>query len=113
MWICAPTTIDTFETPISPMFQALTVWRGIGDWAPRSRQGGRDYTRLLGGFYNTAVYTTDIVNRSDYFASLRYQVGRVGIFGGLMIQDYTVTPSQATFKQFEIEECRPRRRLHH
>jgi hypothetical protein len=59
---------------------------------------GADYTRVLGGFYNTAVYTRDIVNRSDYFASLRYQVGpRWGIFGGLMGSDYTVTPSQATF----------------
>ena len=59
---------------------------------------GADYTRLLGGFYNTAVYTRDIVNRSDYFASLRYQVGpRWGVFGGLMDTDYTVTPSQATF----------------
>jgi hypothetical protein len=59
---------------------------------------GADYTRVLGGFYNTAVYTRDIVNRSDYFGSLRYQVGpRWGIFGGLMGSDYTVTPSQATF----------------
>jgi hypothetical protein len=59
---------------------------------------GADYTRVLGGFYNTAVYTRDIVNRSDYFASLRYQVGpRWGIFGGVMGSDYTVTPSQATF----------------
>jgi hypothetical protein len=59
---------------------------------------GADYTRQLGGFYNTAVYTRDIVNRSDYFASLRYQVGpRWGIFGGLMDSDFTVTPSQATF----------------
>ncbi|HZE42315.1 MAG TPA: outer membrane beta-barrel protein [Steroidobacteraceae bacterium] len=59
---------------------------------------GADYTRVLGGFYNTAVYTRDIVNRSDYFASLRYQLGpRWGIFGGLMGSDYRVTPSQATF----------------
>jgi hypothetical protein len=59
---------------------------------------GADYTRLLGGFYNTAVYTRDIVNRSDYFGSLRYQVGpRWGIFGGIMGTDYTVTPAQATF----------------
>jgi hypothetical protein len=59
---------------------------------------GADYTRQIGGFYNTAVYTRDIVNRADYFASLRYQVGpRWGIFGGLMGSDYTVTPSQSSF----------------
>jgi hypothetical protein len=69
---------------------------------------GADYTRQLGGFYNTAVYTRDMVNRSDYFASLRYQVGpRWGIFGGLMGSDYTVTPSQVTFndsksKSFDV-----------
>jgi hypothetical protein len=63
-----------------------------------SGKAGADYTRQLGGFYNTAVYSRDIVNRSDYFASLRYQVGpRWGIFGGAMGSDYTVTPSQATF----------------
>src|SRR5882724_3515904 len=46
---------------------------------------GADYSRMLGGYANTQVYNRDIVNRSDYFASMRYQVGpRWGIFGGLM-----------------------------
>ncbi|HEY2782769.1 MAG TPA: outer membrane beta-barrel protein [Steroidobacteraceae bacterium] len=59
---------------------------------------GSDYTRLLGGFTNTAVYSRDIVNRTDYFGSLRYQVGpRWGLFGGVMGTDYSVTAAQATF----------------
>jgi hypothetical protein len=73
------------------------VWNwGLG--TALSGKVGADYTRLLGGFYNTQVYNLDIVNRSDYFASLRYQIGpRWGIFGGLLGSNYTVTPSQSTF----------------
>jgi len=63
-----------------------------------SGQVGADYIRLLGGFANTQVYTRDIVNRSDYFASLRYQLGpRWGIFGGLMGTSYSVSTAQANF----------------
>jgi Putative beta-barrel porin 2 len=59
---------------------------------------GADYTRLLGGYSNTQIYSRDIVNRSDYFASMRYQVGpRWGIFGGLMGSTYSVTAAQATY----------------
>ena len=36
---------------------------------------GVDYLRLLGGYANIEVYSPDIVSRSDYFASVRYQVG--------------------------------------
>jgi exopolysaccharide biosynthesis operon protein EpsL len=69
---------------------------GLGD--ALSGKVGVDYLRLLGGFANTDVYSRDIVNRSDYFASLRYQVGpRWGVFGGLMGTDYTVSADQATF----------------
>ena len=73
------------------------VWNwGLG--TALSGKVGADYTRVLGGFYNTQVYNLDIVNRTDYFASLRYQLGpRWGIFGGLLGQNYTVTPSQSTF----------------
>jgi hypothetical protein len=59
---------------------------------------GADYSRLLGGFANTQVYSRDTVNRSDVFASLRYQVGpRWGVFGGLLGTTYSVTAAQATF----------------
>jgi len=59
---------------------------------------GADYTRLLGGFSNVQVYSRDIVNRTDLFASLRYQVGpRWGIFGGVLGTDYSVTSAQATY----------------
>jgi hypothetical protein len=69
---------------------------GLGD--ALSGKIGVDYQRLLAGFSNTAVYSRDIVNRSDYFASMRYQVGpRWGIFGGLLGTDYTVSAAQGTF----------------
>jgi len=59
---------------------------------------GADYTRLLGGYLNTQVYSRDIVSRAEYFASLRYQVGpRWGIFGGLLGTDFSVAASQAAF----------------
>jgi hypothetical protein len=86
---------NTDLTDVSSNDRVAWNW-GLG--SALSGKVGADYTRQLGGFYNTAVYTTDIVNRSDYFASLRYQVGpRWGIFGGVMDSDYTVTPEQATF----------------
>lgn len=59
---------------------------------------GADYTRQIGGYTNTQVYSLDIVNRSDYFASMRYQLGpRWGIFGGLMGTTYSVSSAQANF----------------
>jgi hypothetical protein len=59
---------------------------------------GADYSRLLGGFVNVQVYSRDVVNRADYFGSVRYQVGpRWGIFGGLLGTTYSVSSPQATF----------------
>jgi hypothetical protein len=59
---------------------------------------GADYSRLLGGFVNVQVYSRDIVNRADYFGSMRYQIGpRWGIFGGLLGTTYSVESPQATF----------------
>jgi len=59
---------------------------------------GADYTRLLGGFVNVQVYSQDIINRADYFGSMRYQLGpRWGIFGGIMGTTYSVTSPQATY----------------
>ena len=59
---------------------------------------GADYSRLLGGFVNVQVYSRDIVNRGDYFGSMRYQIGpRWGIFGGLLGTTYSVSSAQATY----------------
>jgi len=73
------------------------IWNwGLGD--ALSGKVGADYLRLLGGFSNTAVYSRNIVNRADYFGSMRYQVGpRWGIFGGLLGTQYSVSSAQDTF----------------
>jgi hypothetical protein len=69
---------------------------GLGD--ALSGKIGVDYLRLLGGFANTDVYSRDIVNRTDYFGSLRYQLGpRWGIFAGLIGTEYTVSGVDSTF----------------
>ena len=73
------------------------VWNwGVGD--ALSGKIGVDYLRLLGGFANSEVYSRNIVNRTDYFGSTRWQVGpRWGIFAGLLGTDYTVSGAQGTF----------------
>ncbi len=53
---------------------------------------GGDYNRTLGGFFNTGLYSRDIVSRADYFASTRLQAGpHWGVFGGIMGQDFTLS----------------------
>ena len=80
---------------VSSSDRAAWNW-GLGN--ALSGRVGADYIRMLGGFANTQVYTRDIVNRSDYFASMRYQVGpRWGIFGGLLGTSYSVSTAQANF----------------
>jgi hypothetical protein len=69
---------------------------GLGD--ALSGKVGIDYLRLLGGYANIEVYSPDIVSRSDYFASVRYQVGpRWGIFGGLVGTEYSVSGTDVSF----------------
>ena len=86
---------NTDLSNVSTQDSAAWNW-GVGD--SLSGKIGADYARLFGGFDNTQVYSRDMVNKTDYFASLRYQVGpRWGIFGGLMGSDYSVTAPQATF----------------
>jgi len=69
---------------------------GLGD--ALSGKVGVDYLRLLGGYANIEVYSRDIVSRSDYFASVRYQVGpRWGVYGGLIGTDYSVSGTAASF----------------
>jgi hypothetical protein len=80
---------------VSSNDRAAWNW-GLGD--ALSGKVGVDYLRLLGGFANTDVYSREIVSRSDYFASTRYQVGpRWGIFAGLIGTEYTVSGPQSTF----------------
>jgi exopolysaccharide biosynthesis operon protein EpsL len=59
---------------------------------------GADYSQVMGGFVNTGSYSRDIVIMSDYFSSLRYQVGpRWGLFGGIMDENYKLTEATETF----------------
>lgn len=65
-----------------------TLDRGAWNWGIGSLLSGElgaAYTQSLGGFINTGVYSKDVVAKTDYFASARYQTGpRWGLFGGLM-----------------------------
>ncbi len=80
---------------VSSSDRAAWNW-GLGN--ALSGKLGADYIRQLGGFTNTAVYSRDIVERSDFFASLRYQLGpRWGLFAGLLGTDYTVSSAQQVF----------------
>ena len=80
---------------VSSSDRAAWNW-GLG--SALSGKLGADYIRQLGGFTNTAVYSRDIVERSDFFASLRYQLGpHWGLFGGLLGTNYTVSSAQQVF----------------
>ncbi len=71
------------------------VWNwGLGE--ALSGQVGADYFRALAGFENTETYSRTLVNKEEYFAGGRYQVGpRWTLFGGLLdtVFDVTTTPS--------------------
>jgi hypothetical protein len=63
-----------------------------------SGQVGVDYLRQLAGFVNTAIYSRDILQREEYFASGRYQVGpRWSVFGGLLGTTSKVSNDQERF----------------
>jgi exopolysaccharide biosynthesis operon protein EpsL len=63
-----------------------------------SGEVGGDYNRTLASFVNTSVYSRDVVIKTDYFASLRYQVGpRWGLFGGLLGLDYKLTAPELNY----------------
>jgi glycosyltransferase involved in cell wall biosynthesis len=63
-----------------------------------SGEVGGDYNRTLASFVNTAVYSRDVVIKTDYFASLRYQVGpRWRLFGGLLGLDYKLTAPELNY----------------
>jgi hypothetical protein len=63
---------------------------------------GADYSRTLGGFFDTGTYSRDIVTTYDGFASMRFQAGpHWGIFGGLMDQNFSL--SEAAYNNSKIK----------
>jgi hypothetical protein len=69
-------------------------WRLGTYW---SGQAGVSYFRGLANFANTGYYARDVVQREDYFGSLRYQVGpHWALYGGFIGADtsQTAVPEQ-------------------
>jgi hypothetical protein len=70
---------------------AKVIW----DWELGSKLGGQvgaDFTRGLEGFANTTVYAKDLLDKAEYFGSIRYQVGpRWGIFAGILESDVSLS----------------------
>ncbi len=69
---------------------------GVG--SALSGQVGADYLRQLAGFINTQIYSRDILQREEYFASSRLAVGpRWTVFGGILGSKYQLDNSQEVF----------------
>jgi hypothetical protein len=69
-------------------------WRLSTLW---SGQVGASYYRALANFANTGFYARDVVEREDYFGSVRYQVGpHWAVYGGFIGADtsQTAVPEQ-------------------
>lgn len=63
---------------------------------------GADYTRLLGGFFDTGTYARDIVTTYDEYASMRFQAGpHWGVFGGLMDKNFSL--SEAAYNNSKLK----------
>jgi Putative beta-barrel porin 2 len=63
---------------------------------------GADYSRQIGGFFDTGTYSRDIVTTYDEYASMRFQAGpHWGIFGGLMDQNFSL--SESAFNNSKIK----------
>jgi outer membrane protein W len=63
-----------------------------------SGQVGADYLRQLAGFVNTQLYSRDILQREEYFASSRLAVGpRWTVFGGILGSKYNLSNQQEVF----------------
>jgi exopolysaccharide biosynthesis operon protein EpsL len=77
---------------ISTNDQVIWNW-GVGGVI--SGQVGADYSRFLASFVNTAIYSRDLIQKEEYFAAARYQVGpRWAFFGGLLDSKYTLSNAQ-------------------
>jgi Putative beta-barrel porin 2 len=69
---------------------------GVGN--ALSGQVGADYLRQLAGFINTQIYSRDVLQREEYFASSRLQVGpRWTVFGGILGSKQELSNQQALF----------------
>jgi exopolysaccharide biosynthesis operon protein EpsL len=79
----------------SDLNNVATTDRAAWNWglgSLLSGQLGADYSRVLGGFLNTDTYAKNEIQRSEYFASGRYQIGpRWALFGGLLDTKYVFT----------------------
>jgi outer membrane protein W len=63
-----------------------------------SGQVGADYLRQLAGFINTQIYSRDILQREEYFASSRLAVGpRWTVFGGILGSKFELSNQQEVF----------------
>jgi Putative beta-barrel porin 2 len=59
-----------------------------------SGQVGVNFMRALASFVNTDVYTRNVYQRTDYFATGRYQVGpHWAIYGGVLASDFSLAES--------------------
>jgi exopolysaccharide biosynthesis operon protein EpsL len=78
-----------------------TFDRGAWNWGIGSLLSGElgaAYTQSLGGFINTGVYSKDVVAKTDYFGSARYQAGpRWGLFGGFMEERFKLDNPEETY----------------
>ncbi len=65
------------------------------NWALGNRLSGEvgtDFTRTLGGFYDTGNYQRDLVDVSETFGSLRYSMGpHIAVFGGVLYTDVSLS----------------------
>lgn len=65
---------------------------------------GADYSRTLAGFTNTETFSKTLIEKSDYYASGRYQVGpRWGLFAGVLDTKYVFTTSDTAFNNSQTK----------
>jgi exopolysaccharide biosynthesis operon protein EpsL len=78
-----------------------TLDRGAWNWGVGSLLSGElgaAYTQTLGGFINTGVYSKDVVAKTDYFGTARYQAGpRWTLFGGLLEERFKLDNPDETY----------------
>lgn len=73
-------------------------WRLETNW---SGQAGVSYYRALANFANTGYYARDVVQREDYFTTVRYQVGpHWAVYGGFIGADTSQTAAAEQLYDF-------------
>ncbi|MGB6307472.1 MAG: glycosyltransferase [Steroidobacteraceae bacterium] len=69
-----------------------------------SGQVGADFLRTFAGFNNTDTYSEDMIDRTEYFAAGRYQIGpRWALFGGLLDTRYVFTAEETAFNNSQTK----------